>query len=161
MRFELKEGMEPYHGKPFPVPQILMDTLKRELLRLVELGVLVCQPESEWGSPTFIMPKKNMTVRFISDFREVNKRLKRKPFPISKISDILQKLQGFQFATALDLNMGYYMIRLDPTASRICTIVLPWGKYSYLRLPMGIAGLPNIFQEKMSGLMGDLEFVRT
>ena len=101
-----------------------------------------------------------MTVRLISDFREVNKRLK-KPFPIPKISDILQKLQGFQFAISLDLNMGYYTIRLDPTASRICTIVLPWGKYSYLRLPTGIAGLPDIFQEKMSGLMGDLEFVRT
>ena len=88
-----------------------MDTLKQEVLRLVELGVLVRQPESEWGSPTFIMPKKNMTVRFISEFREVNKQLKQKLFPIPKISDILQKLQGFQFATALDLNMGYYTIR--------------------------------------------------
>ena len=95
MRFELKEGMEPYHGKPFPVPQILMDMLKQEVLRLVELGVLVPQPESELGSPTFIMPKKNMTVRFISDFREVNKLLKQKLFLIPKISDILQKLQGF------------------------------------------------------------------
>ena len=68
--------MEPYHGKPFSVPKILMEMLKREVLRLVELGVLVRQPESEWGSPTFIMPKKNITVRFISDFREVNKQLK-------------------------------------------------------------------------------------
>ena len=131
--------MKPYHGKPFPVPQILVDTLKREVLRLVKLRVLVCQPESEWGLPTFIMPKKNMTVRFMSDFREVNKRLKGKPFSIPKISDFLQKLQGFQFAMALDLNMGYYTIKLDPTASMICTIVLPWGKYSYQILPMGIA----------------------
>ena len=60
-------------------------------------------------------------------FMELNKRLKHKPFPIPKISDILQKLQGFQFATALDLNMMYYTIRSDPTAYRICTIVLPWG----------------------------------
>ena len=35
------------------------------------------------------------------------------------------------------------------------------GEYSYLRLPMGIAGLPDIFQEKISGLMGDLAFLRT
>ena len=80
-----------------------------------------------------------MTVRFISDFREVNKLLKQKLFLIPKISDILQKLQGFQFAMALDLNMGYFTIRLDPTASRIFTIVLPWGKYYYQRLSMGIA----------------------
>ena len=61
----------------------------------------------------------------------------------------------------LDLNMGYYTIRLDPDASKICTIIFPWGKYSYLRLPMGIAGSPDIFQAKMSELMASLEFVRT
>ena len=57
--------------------------------------------------------------------------------------------------------MGYYTIRLDPDASKICTIIFPWGKYSYLRLPMGIAGSPDIFQAKMSELMVALEFVRT
>ncbi len=97
----------------------------------------------------------------ISDFREVNKRLVRKPFPIPKISTVLQELEGFTFATALDLNMGYYTIRLDPDASKICTIIFPWGKYSYLRLPMGIAGSPDIFQAKMSELMVALEYIRT
>jgi hypothetical protein len=61
---------------------------------------------------------------------------------------------------ALDLNMGYYIIRLDPNASRICTIIFPWGKYSYKRLPMGIAGCPDNFQSKMSELMEDLEYVQ-
>eukprot|EP00804_Cyclotella_cryptica_P003931 CCRYP_016112-RA/>CCRYP_016112-RA protein AED:0.26 eAED:0.27 QI:0/-1/0/1/-1/1/1/0/276 len=56
--------------------------------------------------------------------------------------------------------MGYYTIRLDPDASKICTIIFPWGKYSYLRLPMGIAGSPDIFQSKMTELMATLEFVR-
>jgi hypothetical protein len=57
--------------------------------------------------------------------------------------------------------MGYITIRLDPDASKICTIILPWGKYSYLRLPMGVACYPNIFQAKMSELMATLEFVQT
>ncbi len=56
--------------------------------------------------------------------------------------------------------MGYYTIRLDPDASKICTVIFPWGKYSYKRLPMGIAGSPDISQEKMSELMEALEFVR-
>jgi hypothetical protein len=93
------------------------------------------------------------------DFWEVNKRLVRKPFPIPKISTVLQELEGFTYATALDLNMGYYTISLDLEAARICTIIFPWGKYSYKRLPMGKAGSPNIFQEKMSDLMATLEFV--
>jgi hypothetical protein len=56
--------------------------------------------------------------------------------------------------------MGYYTIRFDPDASKICTVIFPWGKYSYNRLPMGIADSLDIFQEKMSELMESLEFVR-
>jgi hypothetical protein len=128
---------------------------------MVKLGVLEWQPASEWASPLFIIPKNNRTVRFLSNFGEVNKRLIRKPFPIPKISTVLQELEGFTFAMALDLNMGYYTIRLDLEASRICTIIFPWGKYSYKRRPMGIAGSPDIFQSKMSELMETLEYVQT
>ena len=83
------------------------------------------------------------------------------PWSIPKISTILQELQGFNWATSLDLNMGYYTIRLDPDSQKMCTLILPWGKYSYQRLPMGIAGSPDIFQEKMSVLMEQLEYVQT
>ena len=57
--------------------------------------------------------------------------------------------------------MGYYTIRLDPDAQKLCMIVLLWGKYLYMHLPMDIAGSPDIFQEKMLGLMESLEFIRT
>ena len=125
------------------------------------MGVLKEVNRSEWAAPTFIIPKKDGTVRFISDFRELNKRIKRKPFPIPKIQDLMLKLEGFQYGTSLDLNMGYYHIELSPNSKRLCTIVLPWGKYEYQRLPMGLCNSPDIFQEKMSILMGDLEYIRT
>jgi hypothetical protein len=123
------------------------------------LGVLKSQADSEWASPTFIIPKKYNTVRVVSNFSD--KRIVRKPLPIPKISTVLQELEGFTYATALDLNMGDYTIRMDPDASKICTIILPWGKNSYLRLPMGVACSPDIFQAKMSELMGTLEIVPT
>jgi hypothetical protein len=58
--------------------------------------------------------------------------------------------------------MGYYTIRLDPDSdsSKICNIIFPWGKYSYLQLPMGIACSPVIFQANMSELMVALEFIQ-
>jgi hypothetical protein len=124
------------------------------------LGVLKKVNRSEWAAPTFIIPKKDGTVRFISDFRELNKRIKRKPFPIPKIQDLLLKLEGFQYATSLDLNMGYYHIELSPDSKWLCTIILLWGKYEYQKLPKGLSNSPDIFQEKMSSLMGDLEYVR-
>ncbi len=96
----------------------------------------------------------------ISDFRELNKRIVRKPYPIPKISMVLQELEGFAYATALDLNMGYYTIGLDPTVSEMCTIIFPWGKYSYKRLPMGFGGSANIFQAQIMDLMASLEFVQ-
>jgi hypothetical protein len=73
---------------------------------------------------------------------------------------LLQELEGITFATALDLDMGCYTIRLDPDASKICTSIFPWGKYSYKQFPMGIAGSPDIFQGKMSELMKSLEYVQ-
>jgi hypothetical protein len=57
--------------------------------------------------------------------------------------------------------MGYYHIELDTQSKELCTIVLPWGKYEYQRLPMGLSTSVDLFQEKMSTLMEDLEFVRT
>jgi hypothetical protein len=107
---QLKEGASLYHNQAFPVPKIHKDTLIKEVERLVKLGVLERQPALEWASPSFIIPKKNRTVCFLSNFQEVNKRLIRKPFPITKISTVLQELEGFTFATALDLNIGYYTI---------------------------------------------------
>jgi hypothetical protein len=132
----------------------------KEIKWLCNIGVLEWQPSSRWASPTFIIPKKHTTVRTISDFRELNKHIVRKPYPIPKISAILQELEGFTYATALDLNMGYYTIRLDPMVSKMCTIIFPWGKYSYKRLPMGFGGSANIFQAQVMDLMASLEFVR-
>jgi hypothetical protein len=157
----LKEGASAYYGQAFPIPKIHKDILiNKEVERLCKLGVLEGQHYSEWASQSFIVPKKNNTVHLLSNFWGVNKRLIRNPFPIPKIGTVLQECERFTFATALDLNMGYYTIRLDPDASKICTIIFPWGKYSYKRLPMGIASSPDCFQTNMMELMESLEYVQ-
>ena len=74
---------------------------------------------------------------------------------------MLLNLEGFQWATSLDLNMGYYHIELNPDSKKYCTIVMPFGKYEYQRIPMGLCNSPDIFQEKMSELMDGLNFVQT
>ena len=138
--FELNECMKPYHGRPYPILHKHKAVLMKEIKRLCDIGVLEWQTSSWWVSPTFIIPKKDSIVHTISDFRELNKRIVRKPYPIPKISTILQELEGFTYAKALDFDMGYYTIRLDPTASKMCTIIFPWGKYSYTRLTMSFGG---------------------
>jgi hypothetical protein len=66
--FQLKEGAKPYHGQAFPVPQVHREVLIKEIERLCKLGVLEQQQASEWALPSFIVPKKNKTVCFLSNF---------------------------------------------------------------------------------------------
>ena len=161
VELELKEGAKPYYGKPYPVPKSQEKKLKEEIKRLEKYGVLRRVNHSEWGMPSFTIPKKDgITLRSIADLRELNKRIKRKPFPIPKIQELLLKLENFTYGTSLDLNMGYYHILLTPGSARMCTVVFPWGKYEYTRLPMGLCNSPDIFQEKIGELMHDLEFTR-
>jgi len=64
------------------------------------------------------------------------------------------------YAMAIDLSMGYYNIPLSKRAQELCTILLPWGKFRYKHLPMGIKTALDIVQRVMQDLLGDLPFVR-
>ena len=81
------------------------------------------------------------------------------PFLIPQIQDLLLKLEGFQHAMSLDLNLGYYHIELIPFSKWLCPIITPWGKYEYQCLPMGLCNSPNILSEHMFELFSDLEYV--
>ena len=68
IRLEVKPGELPYHAHPFQIPKIHKETLKKELNWLCSIGVLRKCSDSQWASPSFIIPKKNGTVRFVTDF---------------------------------------------------------------------------------------------
>jgi hypothetical protein len=70
---ELRSDATPYHARAFPIPRIHEQTLQHEVDQLCKIGVLKKVNRSEWAAPTFIIPKKDGTVPFISDFRELNK----------------------------------------------------------------------------------------
>jgi hypothetical protein len=95
--------------------------------RVTDIDVFNRNSYYEWAAPTFIQAKKTDDVHILTDFRRLNAQIKRKPFPLPKISDILRKLSGFKYATAIDLSMGYYHIPLDLGAHKLCTTILPWG----------------------------------
>jgi len=99
-------------------------------------------------APTFIIPEKDGSARFISDFRELNERTLRKPHLISNIQDMLLNLEGFQWVTSLDLNMGCYHIRLNLASEQLCTAVLPFGKHEHQAIPMGSCNGPDILKRK-------------
>ena len=101
----------------------------------------------------FIIPQKEGTVRFITDYRKVNRQIVRKPFPIPRIADTLHQLECFTFATTLDLNIGYYTIPLAECSKDITTIVTEFGKFRYTCLPMGMAISGDVLQSKVCDLI--------
>ena len=119
IRLEIKADTEPYHARPFQVPCSLEGTTKREINRLETIGVLEKKHSSEWAAPTFVIPKETGDVRIVTNFCQLNKVIKRKSFPLPKIADLLQKLVGFQYATAIDLSMSYYHVPLDEKSGTV------------------------------------------
>ena len=90
---KLKEDAKPIWSQPYPVPKVHKEMSKKEVVRIVLIWVLKVVNDSEWGAPSFaqLKPKSNR-VRLISDFGNLNKQSKQKPYRMSKLNEILLKL---------------------------------------------------------------------
>ena len=148
-----------YH-KPYPIPLKYYEKVKEEIDRLEKLNIIEKDYNAEHAAPYFIRPKLDNTIRFLTDFRELNNNLEQNPFPLLRIDEMLQSLGQFSYVTKLDLSMGYYHFLLDDLAKNLTAISLPWGNYHYNRLPMGIMIAVDIFQREMSILFHDMPFVK-
>jgi hypothetical protein len=153
----IDSNVKPVQFKPYPVPRIHLKTFKTELNHLVKIGVLTSQQESEWVSPSFIIPKTDGRVCWISNLPQLNKVIRRKQYLLPLIMDILCKCSGYKFFTKLDVSMQYYMFELDKESQDLCTIITPFGKYKYLRLPIGLKCYPDIAQAAMENVLSDIE----
>ena len=98
---------------------------------------------------------------FIAEFHRLNHQLVRNTYPLPRIGETMQQLEKFQYATALDINMVYYTIRLSPASQDMTTIVTEIGTFRYNRFPMGMCASVDIFQSKVDKLLGDIDGVKT
>ena len=123
----------------------------------MNIRVLTPVHQSWYETPIFIIPKKEGTVRFIADYLSINQHLVRNPYPLPKIIETMQQIEGFHYATKLYLNMGYYIISLSPASQDMMAIVTGFGKFRYNRLSMGMCASGDIFQSKVDEVLGDIE----
>ena len=159
VHLDLKDNAVPYTCRPYPVPRHHQQVFKDELQRLCDIGVLSPCGAAQWLAPTFVIPKKDGRVRWISDFRKLNTFIKRRVYNLPKITDILSRRSGYKFFSKLDVSMQYYTFELDDASKDLCTICTPFGNYRYNRLPMGVCQSPDIAQEIMEDLFRALENV--
>jgi len=157
VHLELKEDVKPSCKRHCPVAHAHLKLFKDELERLCKTGVLKRTGASEWASPSFITPKKDQTIRWISDLRELNKAAKRKMCPLPKIADVLRRRNGCAFFTKLDVSMQHCTFKLDDASKKLCTISTPFGNCECQRLPMGCCQSTDFAQEVMESVLQDIQ----
>jgi hypothetical protein len=142
----------PRHLQAYPVIHIHLEVFKAKLICLCNIGILEICGASQWASPTFIIPKKDGTVCWVSDFRELNKVIQRHIYPLPCMQDILNCRSGYSFFSKLDVSMQYFTFELDTDSQKLCVISTPFGLYKYKCLPMGVKQSSDIAQEVMENL---------
>ena len=89
---DIKPGSKPFNGKYYPVPRIKKENFCKELKGLVKIVVLTPVQQSQYSTPVFIMPDKEWTVRFITQYLRLNQQLVRNPYPLPRIGKTIQQL---------------------------------------------------------------------
>lgn len=153
---DLKPDAVPYHCKqPYSIPAALKPIVKAELDRQVNLGILERVYETQWGMPMICIAKKNGNIRTVDDFRELNKAVLRRVYPLPKILDMIRRHHGWQFITVIDVTAAYYSYKLDEESSNYCVIVTPFGKFKRLRLSQGLSQSPDWAQGALEEVLKD------
>ena len=146
----------PIFCNPYQIPLIHQAVFRKELEHLIEAQVLQRVERSEWAFPTFLIPKKDGRVCWISDFRRLNKLLTCPRYFLPNIPSIMQKRSGFTHITKIDISMGFYTFELDDQAQHFFVISTPFGPFKYLHLSIGLTNSPDVFQSVMHPLFQDI-----
>ena len=135
---------------PFAVRQ----EVARQLSSMQEAGVI--EPSnSPWSSPVVMVRKKDGSLRFCVDYRELNKVTRKDTFPLPRVDDLLDQIGQSKYFTTLHLASGYWQIRVAPSSREKTAFVTPHGLFQFRVMPFGLTNAPAVFQRLMqSVLMG-------
>lgn len=104
--------------KSYCIPERLVSVLREELDVMLSLGVI--EPSSsDWCSPVVLVPKRDHTIRFCIDFRQVNALSKVDPYPMPRIDDLVERLGKAKYISTIDLSRGYWQVPLSERAKEV------------------------------------------
>ena len=142
------------------LPVALKDRVKSELDTLVDRGILVpVTKPTKWVSQMAVVHKPNGKLRICIDPQSLNSALQREHYNLPVLDDILPKLKNAKIFSKLDVKEAFWHVRLDPDSSELTTMITPFGRYRWARLPFGLKVSSEIFQRMLTEAIQDLDGV--
>ena len=152
----------PVKQRPYRMPLEKRKVVEQQIREMLDAKVI--RPSSSpWASPVVLVPKKDGSIRFCTDYRQINSLTIPDSYSLPSIQEIFDLLGGAVIFSTIDLTSGYWQIPLDEESIPKTAFCTHWGNFEYTRMPFGLRNAPAIFQRTMNsvlhGLIGQICFV--
>ena len=126
-----------------------MQELSSQLQELLDKGFI--RPSfSPWGAPILFVKKKDGSFRMCIDYRELNKLTIKNRYPLPRIDDLFDQLQGSSYYSKIDLRSGYHQLRVQEDDIPKTAFRTHYGHYEFLVMSFGLTNAPAVFMDLMN-----------
>jgi len=142
-------GLDPISKAPYRMTPAEMKELKDQLQELLDSGFI--RPSmSSWGAPVLFVKKKDGSMRLCIDYRELNKVTIKNRYPLPRIDDLFDQLQGASVFFKIDLRSGYYKLKIKPDDIPKTAFRTRYGHFEFLVMPFELTNTPAAFMDMMN-----------
>ncbi|GJY70353.1 putative reverse transcriptase domain-containing protein [Tanacetum coccineum] len=148
-QIDLMPGAAPVARAPYRLAPSEMKELSEQLQELSDKG-FIRPSSSPWGAPVLFVKKKDGSFRMCIDYRELNKLTVKNRYPLPRIDDLFDQLQGSSIYSKIDLRSGYHQLRVREEDILKTTFRTRYGHYEFQVMLFGLTNAPAVFIDLMN-----------
>ncbi|GJV44341.1 putative nucleotidyltransferase, ribonuclease H [Tanacetum coccineum] len=142
-------GAMPVAKSPYRLTPFELEELSGQLKELQDKG-FIRPSSSPWGAPVLFVKKKDGYFRMCIDYRELNKLTVKNRYPLPRIGDLFDQLQGSQFFSKIDLRPGYHQLRVHEDDIPKTAFRTRYGHFEFTVMPFGLTNGATVFMDLMN-----------
>ncbi|GJV94537.1 putative reverse transcriptase domain-containing protein [Tanacetum coccineum] len=145
-QIDLVPGAAPVARAPYRLAPSEMKELAKQLQELYDKG-FIRHNSSPWEAPILFVKKKDGSFRMCIDYRELNKLTIKNRYPLPRIDDLFDQLQGSSVYSKIDLQSGYHQLRVREKYIPKTAFRTRYGHYEFQVMPFGLTNAPAVFMD--------------